>query len=167
MRRCPTGTQLRSFRFPHQAAKCTRIRSGMNNRSRHQSGDSLCSCRCPRPEHGAPENVSLLASAQPRLRSICLQRCPNSGEARARLHECFIRHRYMQHAAAIFTSVCYIYPPVYGGGRLAAGGDCAGAGDTLKRPPSQQLHLMTVCSKVFKHSAEILFLFLWSFVNLA
>lgn len=80
VRRCPTGTQLRSFRFPHQAAKCTRTRSGMNNRSGHQSGDSLCSCGCPRPEHGAPENFSLLASAQPRLRSICSQRCPNSGE---------------------------------------------------------------------------------------
>lgn len=105
--------------------------------------DSLCSCRCPRPEHGAPENFSLLASAQPRLRSICSQRCPNSGEARARPHECFIRHRYMQHAAAIFTSVSYIFPPVYGGVRLAAGGD------TLKRTTSQQLQFIAVCSQVF------------------
>lgn len=57
----------------------------------------------------------------------------------------------MQHAAAIFTSVCYVYPPVHGGGggRLAAGGDCAGGGDTLKRPASQQLQVIAVCSKVF------------------
>lgn len=145
MRRCPTGTQLQSFRFPHQAAKMhTYIPSRMNNRSRHQSGDSLCSCRCPRPENGAPENSPLLASAQPRLRSICSQRCPNSGEPRARLHECFIRRRYMQQAAAIFTSVCCIYPPAYGGGGLAAG-----AGDTLKRATSRRLQLMAVCSKVF------------------
>lgn len=41
-----------------------------------KAGDSLCSCPCPGSEHSAPENFFLLASAQPRLRSICSQRCP-------------------------------------------------------------------------------------------
>lgn len=75
----------------------------MNNRSEHQSRDSLCSVQCPGLDETSPPNFCLSATAQPMLSALSGPR----DDLCASLHECFIRNRRMRHAYEYWLGLQY------------------------------------------------------------
>lgn len=75
----------------------------MNNRSQHQSGDSLGSFQCPGLDETSPPNFCLSATAQPMLSALSGPR----DDLCVSLHECFIRNRRMRHAYEYWPGLQY------------------------------------------------------------